>query len=75
MDALFSEQFPFPDPSAWPTQVQKELKDENAYESLRWQTDEGFIMEPYYPVSTLRRPGSAKAGSGLAEYAGIYRSE
>ena len=53
MDALSSDLFPIPDPAAWRTQVQKELKDENAYESLRWHTDEGFILEPYYTASDL----------------------
>ena len=53
MDALFSPLFPIPDPSAWRTQVQKELNDQNAYESLRWHTDEGFIMEPYYTTGDL----------------------
>ena len=53
MDALFTMVFPLPDPLAWKAQVRKELKDENAYESMRWHTDEGFIMEPYYATADL----------------------
>lgn len=40
--------FPPADKSAWLTQVQNELKDPAASESLRWHTGEGFVAEPYY---------------------------
>ncbi|QMW01322.1 methylmalonyl-CoA mutase family protein [Spirosoma foliorum] len=53
MDSLFSSLFPPADQSAWLKQVQKELKDEGAYESLRWHTAEGFIQEPYYTSDAL----------------------
>jgi methylmalonyl-CoA mutase len=32
----------------WLRQVQRDLKDELALERLRWQTPDGFVMEPYY---------------------------
>ncbi|MEZ0611010.1 methylmalonyl-CoA mutase family protein [Fibrella sp. WM1] len=32
----------------WLAQVQKDLKDPDAYETLRWATPEGFTVEPYY---------------------------
>lgn len=32
----------------WLAQVQKDLKDPGAYETLRWATPEGFTAEPYY---------------------------
>ncbi|GAB4027169.1 methylmalonyl-CoA mutase family protein [Spirosoma gilvum] len=55
MESLFSSSFPPTDKSAWLAQVQKELKDANAYESLRWHTDEGFTLEPYYTADDLAR--------------------
>lgn len=48
MEPLFSSLFPTTDKSGWQTQVQKELKSEVAYEALRWHTNEGFTLEPYY---------------------------
>ncbi len=53
MEPLFSTSFPATDKAAWLAQVQKELKSEDAYESLRWGTGEGFIQEPYYSVDDL----------------------
>ena len=53
MTSLFSNLFPDADKTAWLTQVQKELKSENAYDSLRWKTDEGFVLEPYYTADEL----------------------
>ncbi|GAB4055326.1 methylmalonyl-CoA mutase family protein [Spirosoma litoris] len=53
MDSLLSSLFPPADQSVWLKQVQKELKDEGAYESLRWHTAEGFIQEPYYTGDAL----------------------
>lgn len=54
MESLFSNLFPDTDKTAWLAQVQNELKHDNAYESLRWQTDEGFALDPYYTVDSLR---------------------
>lgn len=48
MDPLVTIDFPPTSKDAWLAQVQKELKDPSAYETLRWHTDEGFIAEPYY---------------------------
>lgn len=53
MESLFSNLFPNADKTAWLTQVQKELTSEAAYESLRWQTGEGFTLEPYYTADSL----------------------
>ncbi|MVM31038.1 methylmalonyl-CoA mutase [Spirosoma sp. HMF4905] len=53
MDSLFSSLFPATDQTAWQTQVQKELKSEGAYDTLRWHTDEGFTLEPYYTADSL----------------------
>jgi methylmalonyl-CoA mutase len=40
--------FPLTTYADWLAQVQKELKDPNVYETLRWHTPEGFVAEPYY---------------------------
>lgn len=53
MEPLFSDLFSDSDKAAWITQVQKELKNELAYESLRWQTGEGFTLDPYYTADSL----------------------
>lgn len=58
MEPLFTHLFSSADKSTWLAQVQKELKDENAYESLRWPTDtsveqKGFTLEPYYTGEDL----------------------
>ena len=53
MDPFFSTLFPAASKADWMAQVQRELKSENAYESLRWQTGEGFIQEPYYTADDL----------------------
>lgn len=53
MESLFSNLFLNADKTAWLTQVQKELMSETAYESLRWQTGEGFTLEPYYTTDSL----------------------
>ncbi len=59
MEPLLSDLFPAVDKSAWLTQVQKELKsnqpDGTPYESLRWHTDEGFVVDPYYTAEDLNR--------------------
>ncbi|QIP12293.1 methylmalonyl-CoA mutase [Spirosoma aureum] len=57
MEPLLSDLFPDADKSAWLMQVQKELKSTSTgnspYESLRWPTDEGFVVEPYYTADDL----------------------
>ena len=45
--------FPAADKGAWLAQVQKELKSETAPADLRWSTDEGFTLEPYYTADDL----------------------
>jgi methylmalonyl-CoA mutase len=37
----------------WVAQVNKDLKDSQAYETLRWATPEGFVMEPFYTPDEL----------------------
>lgn len=53
MESLFSTLFPNADKADWRAQVQNELKGKEAYEQLRWQTGEGFVIEPYYTVDSL----------------------
>ncbi len=57
MEPFFSTLFPPTDKSAWRAQVQKEQKSsqngEDAYERLRWATEEGFLLEPYYTADDL----------------------
>lgn len=53
MEPLFSILFPAADKSAWLAQVQKELRSETAPADLRWSTDEGFTLEPYYTADDL----------------------
>ncbi|CAN5432695.1 hypothetical protein BH09BAC4_BH09BAC4_22150 [soil metagenome] len=53
MEPLFSTLFPAADKAAWLAQVQKELKNESAYENLLWQTEEGFTVEPYYTADEM----------------------
>ena len=53
MKSLFSSSFPATDKSAWLTQVQQELKDTGTYESMRWHTDDGFTLDPYYTADDL----------------------
>ncbi|GAB3490814.1 hypothetical protein GCM10027341_03020 [Spirosoma knui] len=53
MEPLFKNIFSSADKSAWLAQVRAELKDENAYESLRWSSPEGFAVEPYYTADDL----------------------
>ncbi|RYF74185.1 MAG: methylmalonyl-CoA mutase [Cytophagaceae bacterium] len=49
--------FPTPFPPAthaeWLSQVQKDLKDSNVYEGLRWSSPEGFTVEPYYTAEQM----------------------
>jgi methylmalonyl-CoA mutase len=37
----------------WMAQVQKDLRDPNVLENLRWATPEGFLVEPYYTIEQL----------------------
>lgn len=53
MEPPLSTHFPPTDKSAWLEQVKKELKDPAASESLRWNTGEGFVAEPYYTTDDL----------------------
>ncbi|GAB3641223.1 methylmalonyl-CoA mutase family protein [Spirosoma arcticum] len=53
MDSFSRTNFPPADKSDWLAQVQKELKDPAASQSLRWHTGEGFIAEPYYTADDL----------------------
>ncbi len=57
MVTFFLPLFPETDKSAWLTQVRKEFKPtrdgDDAYESLRWHTEEGFTLEPYYTANDL----------------------
>lgn len=53
MKPPLSTHFPPTGKSAWLEQVKKELKDPAASESLRWNTGEGFVAEPYYTADDL----------------------
>lgn len=62
MEPTFSEMFPGADKSAWLAQIQKEQKnnradvaapEESALDGLRWHTDEGFVVDPYYTANDL----------------------
>ncbi|GAB3737032.1 methylmalonyl-CoA mutase family protein [Spirosoma lituiforme] len=57
MVPFFSSLFPAADKSAWLTQVSSEAKSarngDDAYEPLRWHSEEGFAVEPYYAASDL----------------------
>lgn len=57
MVPFFSPLFPATDKSAWLTQVLNESKatqpGDDEYERLRWHTEEGFSVEPYYTASDL----------------------
>ncbi|AKD58310.1 methylmalonyl-CoA mutase [Spirosoma radiotolerans] len=57
MVPFFLSLFPATGKSAWLTQVLNESKaaqrGDNEYERLRWHTEEGFTIEPYYTTSDL----------------------
>lgn len=53
MEPLSTNRFPPADKAAWRAQVQKDLKDPLAPDSLRWSTPEGFTLEPYYTAEDL----------------------
>lgn len=62
MESLSSTNFPPASKSDWLAQVQKELKDPAATESLRWHTGEGFVAEPYYTADDQIREPLLSAG-------------
>lgn len=57
MASFFSSLFPATDKSDWLNQVLSESKSaqngDTEYERLRWHTEEGFVVEPYYTTSDL----------------------
>jgi methylmalonyl-CoA mutase len=62
---IMTNPFPPATYADWLAQVQKDLKDPNVYETLRWHTPEGFVAEPYYaetaagePTVPANRPGT-----------------
>ncbi|WP_020606294.1 methylmalonyl-CoA mutase family protein [Spirosoma spitsbergense] len=55
MEPLFSSTFPPSTKLDWITQVQKEAKNADAHERMRWQTDKAFTLEPYYTVDDLNQ--------------------
>jgi methylmalonyl-CoA mutase len=48
MTASSNDLFPPVFKADWIAQVSKDLKDPAAYESLRWHSPEGFLVEPFY---------------------------
>ena len=48
MTVLNNDTFPSVSKADWIAQVGKDLKDLQAYESLQWQSPEGFTVEPFY---------------------------
>lgn len=59
MHSLLADIFPPTTKEQWSKQVQKDLKDEHVYESLRWHTEstnasDGFTLEPYYTAEDLQ---------------------
>jgi methylmalonyl-CoA mutase len=55
MEPLFSSLFPISNKLDWITQAQKEVRDADAHERMRWQTDEAFTLEPYYTADDLNQ--------------------
>lgn len=57
MESLFTDLFPAADKAAWLAEVQKGLKaernGEQTDELLRWQTSDGFTVDPYYTADDL----------------------
>lgn len=56
----FANPFPPATHADWLAQVQKDLKDPNAYETLRWPTPEGFTLEPYYTAEQAGMPTASQ---------------
>ncbi|MDB5240824.1 MAG: methylmalonyl-CoA mutase [Spirosoma sp.] len=69
MEPLSSANFLPTDKTSWLAQVQKELKDPSAYETLRWHTDEGFVVEPYYTAEDLGQAPFTDAALGTTQQA------
>ncbi|GAB3022695.1 methylmalonyl-CoA mutase family protein [Spirosoma pulveris] len=65
MASFFSTTFPPADKSDWMAQVLKELKTaqtrEEAMDSLRWHSPEGFSVDPYYTAEDLIQLPSIQA--------------
>ena len=55
MELPVTNPFPAADKAAWRAQVQKDLKDPSAPDSLRWPTPEGFTLDPYYTAEDLTK--------------------
>ena len=72
MELLSSTNFPPTDKASWLMQVQKELRDPSAYETLRWHTDEGFVVEPYYTAEDLKQVPLTDVGLGTTQQAQKY---
>lgn len=53
MPTPFPNSFPAATHADWLSQVQKDLKDSNVYEGLRWSSPEGFTVEPYYTADQM----------------------
>ena len=54
MTSLFADIFPPATKEQWLKQVQKDLRDENVYDSLRWHTDDpNLLLEPYYTTEDM----------------------
>lgn len=47
--------FPPASKADWIAQIGKDLKDPQAYESLRWLSPEGFIVEPFYTPEDMEQ--------------------
>ena len=67
MKPLLNTTFLPADKSDWLAQVQKELKDPSASESLRWHTGEGFAAEPYYTADDLTNELSGRLSPDVAQ--------
>lgn len=64
MTTPFSPSFPPASYADWLAQVQKDLKDSTVYESLCWQSPEGFTVDPYYTAEHIE---SDKFASGALQ--------
>lgn len=53
MTSLFADTFAPATKEDWLQQVRKDLKDPTIYEALRWQTPEGFVLDPYYTAGDV----------------------
>ncbi len=55
MTAPINDMFPPVSKADWIAQIGKDLKDPQAYESLRWQSPEGFTVEPFYTPEDMKQ--------------------